>query len=313
MRRSKLSMYFTYGTLLAQNKIVLSGHLHIWKPDDPKAKKTRLVLWDNEKWKHLADMPEIVSSLISVEENNRMAYYALLRTGVLHKWVENEHSVEVIDESASTFFFELRKIGTHLYACGMRHRVFRRGTQKWVPIDSEIIEKDVYKSFFSIDGHSEDDIYAVGMGGVIFHYNGQKWQKLESPTNLALNQVRCIKGETYIIGYGGLFFRGDVEGWELLARDSDKYDLTDIVHFDGRFYVASGSRLMTYNESEESLDPVKIPIKGELAFGALCCGFGQLWSIGDETILRFDGQEWTRFDFSYNKPLPEKMNKPGSK
>jgi hypothetical protein len=304
MQRSELSMYFTYGALLGKDKIVLSGHLHIWEPDDPDAKKTRLVLLDNGKWKHLADLPEIVASLIAMEENNSMAFYALLRNGVLHKWIGDEHSVEVIDESASTFFFELRKIGAHLYACGMCQRVFRREPQGWVPIDKNIYKGDRYKSLYSIDGYAEDDIYTVGSGGEIFHYNEQQWLQQESPTNGGLNLVRCINGETYICGSGGRFFRGDVEGWELLARDVDKDDLTDIVYFSGRFYIASGFRLMTYNEG--ALDPVKIPIKGEVGFGVLCSGYGQLWSIGDETILRFDGQEWTRFEFPYNKPLPKK-------
>lgn len=308
MPKPEYSMYFTRVAPLAKDKLILSGHMYAYEDQ----RVTCLSIFEQGSWDTLADLPEIVASLISVDESDGVVCYAMLRNGVLHRWAEEQHSVEIIDNTRGLFFSEIRRIGKRFYACGAGHQVFRREAKGWTPIDEGIFVgvpnrlqtniNVVYRILTSIDGNSEQDIYAVGVGGVIFHYDGANWTGLESPTNIGLNKVRCFNGKTYICGHHGTFLRGDIEGWEVLAGRKGDYHLGDMKYCFDNIYVASEFELSIFDE--ESLVPVEIPIKGKkLGFGSLSYRDGQLWSVGGETILRFDGKNWTLFECPWNHPI----------
>lgn len=62
----------------------------------------------------------------------------------------------------------------------------------------------------SIWGTTSKDFYVVGSGGNIAHYNGSSWTKIESGTDLQINDI-----------WGDYNERNDK--WEILAVASDKY------------------------------------------------------------------------------------------
>jgi hypothetical protein len=211
----------------------------------------------------------------------------------------------VIDRSRGLFFNELRRIGRHLYACGTGFQVVRREENGWRPIDEGIFVGAIRPIHIltSIDGQSETEIYAVGTGGTLFHYNGALWAELEFPTNYGLTKVRSVGGESFIRGFHGLLGRGNREGWEVLSGARGNCHLTDIEYCFDRLYVASEYDLSVLHQN--SLSPVAIPLEGELSFGWLCSGFGQLWSVGGESILCFDGENWTFYRYPWNEPTEE--------
>lgn len=296
MPKTDRSMYFTNVAVLGRDHVALGGHRYA--ADEDEDPSTRLVLFDGD-WQPLADLPESVAGLRSTSDDIPFGWYAMLRDGVLHHWVGEDHEVEIIDPDRGMFFHDIRHIGASWYACGMARQVFRKQGQVWSAVDAGVfLPEKPQRGLMSIDGHSEGDIYAAGSGGEIWHFDGRQWENLESPTNSVFTSVLCTGGITYLAGGRGAFCRGDVDGWQLLPGANPQYMLTDLVAYDGRIYVCSEFDLSILEGDE--LIPVRTGIQGEVGFGALASGDGQLWSVGGESVLRLDGESWTKFDCPWN-------------
>ena len=106
-----------------------------------------------------------------------------------------ERKVEDLSEARKGFkrkpglMREIRAVaGRHAYAVGTGRQVYRRKAPgEWKCIDawSQVDSKELLDySFESIDGFSDNEIYAVGWEGEIWSYDGKKWTRLGSPTNL---------------------------------------------------------------------------------------------------------------------------------
>jgi hypothetical protein len=297
MTNESLRMYFTRGTVRGTNSVVLAGHLYEFEDE----RVTRLISLRDGEWEQLADLPEIVAALATVPESGVATVYALLRTGVVHRWAGDAHSTEVIDNERGLFFSELREIGGDLYACGAGLQVFRRLAGRWEAIDEGVFvgEQRPMRILTSIDGYSEREIFSAGTGGVICHFDGYLWSRIESPTNLGLTKVLCTPAGVFICGYKGLLMKGRIDGWDLIKQEDEKAPLTDLAWGFGRLFVASEYWLAEFEGS--SLTLVEPPVPGELAFGSLCVGEGEMWSIGGECVLRYDGASWESHRFPWNE------------
>lgn len=295
MKRSELAMYFTHVASLGNDEVVIAGHLYAFEHEHV----TRLLTFKNGKWKHLADLPEIVSYLLTIPKNTYTEIYALLRNGVIHKWIGENHSVEIIDEKQGLFFNEIRLIGEHLYACGTNQQVFYRSSKGWIPIDKGVFTGVVKpaKIFTSIDGRSEQDIYTVGTEGTIYHFDGSSWTSLKSPTNYGLTKVIFINNYIYIIGYHGLVLCGDKEGWEILNYQKGEPLLTDIINFNNRIFLTSEFDI--YQLNKKMIEPLNIKIN-QTSFGSFAMDKDYLWSTGGETLLKYNSNTWEEFPFPWN-------------
>ena len=94
------------------------------------------------------------------------------------------------------------------YAVGTtREAYMHKAPNVWRCIDETARragESLIAKSFESIDGFCEDEIYAVGWDGEIWHYDGSRWDEIASPTNLGLHRIRCAEdGTAYACGKVG--------------------------------------------------------------------------------------------------------------
>jgi hypothetical protein len=143
-----------------------------------------------------------------------------------------------------------------------------------------------------IDGSSEDDVYTVGTGGAIFHFDGKVWTRLDSPTNLHLLRLRCIsKTEVYICGSRGQFFRGNGESWEDLSDPSYPDDFWGIEQFQGKIYLAHANGLLVWSRGK--LGPVNLGVKRDVSAHRLDANDGVLWSFGIDDLFFYDGKKWT--------------------
>ncbi len=197
-------------------------------------------------------------------------------------------------------FREVRTIGGYAYACGMDRQVYRRDAPgQWTCLDMDIGQQpaaDPYVfGFESIHGFDQDDIYAVGWHGEIWHFNGQKWQQLDSPVNALLNRVYCAPdGKVYVCGPGGLLLRGREEIWEIVEQNDTDDDLWDIEWFNGKLYLSSLHALFTLEGDELAL--VDTGDETPETCYHLDAADGILWSIGAEDILEFNGETWKRIE-----------------
>jgi hypothetical protein len=192
---------------------------------------------------------------------------------------------------------EVRGIaGGKAYAVGTARQAYRRDAPgRWVRIDQSAqggTEKIWEKSFNSIDGFSETDIYAVGWDGEIWSYDGAAWSQIASPTNVALYRVRCAAdGNVYACGQAGVLLRGRDRSWEVVDHRATEEDFWWLEYFNGKLYVCSMNSLY-----ELDGDDLRTTDFGECAPPATCyclsAADGLLWSVGAKNIVEYDGKQW---------------------
>jgi len=88
---------------------------------------------------------------------------------------------------------------------------------------------DNYDALTGIWGSSPQDIYAVGLGGLILHYDGFKWTKMESGTTIPLRDVHGIGDKVFAVGgdFGyteGILLELKNGQWETIYQDINRPD-----------------------------------------------------------------------------------------
>lgn len=195
---------------------------------------------------------------------------------------------------------EIRNIGGFAYVCGMDRQVFKREQPgHWVALHGDMPDQpapDVVFGFESIHGYSEQDVYAVGWHGEIWHGDGRAWTRCDSPTDRLLTRVVCAgDGWVYACGLQGLLIRGRHEGWAIVDQAATDADLRDMEWFDGTLYVATGHALYRLHDDRLEL----VDMGGDLiprSCHSLSSADGLLWSVGEDDILAFDGRAWRRIE-----------------
>lgn len=192
----------------------------------------------------------------------------------------------------------VRRIGDHVYAVGGDRQAFRRERAgEWTSIDDSArpdFEDTTIFGFESIDGFAENDIYAAGWKGEIWHFDGSMWRLQPSPTNILLTTVCCgADGYVYIAGREGLLLCGRNNHWDIVDTGDIRADFWSATWFDGFLYLSGMQglyRLM--NGQLEFVDPGL----GPTSFNTLAVEGNEMWSIGATDIVAFDGVQWRRID-----------------
>jgi len=215
----------------------------------------------------------------------------------------NGMSESVIDKSdegpaSRGILRDVRCIGDHAYACGMKRQVYRREANgKWTRFDKGTLsplESGEITGFNSIDGFSEDDIYAVGWGGEIWHCIKGKWQQEKSPTKLKLERVVCAAdGYVYAVGQCGIIIRGKNNHWEIIEQKETDQQFWGAVWYWNRLWLATTEAVFTLNKKNK-LEKVQITPNNEpITCGWLDANFDQMWSVGAKHLFKTtDGKCW---------------------
>jgi hypothetical protein len=194
---------------------------------------------------------------------------------------------------------EVRAIGEGFYAVGMRRQVFRRNVSggNWQKIDVGVFVPDTSKEiagFLSVDGFDESEVYAVGYSGEIWQYNGKTWRKIDSPTNLRLESIRCCPdGRAVACGDAGVILRGRGDSWEVIEQDVTEESILSAACLGDRIYLATEDGTILTLKGK-SVKPVKISTSksDEPTTGFLDSNGKRLISIGATDVLVFDGKKW---------------------
>ncbi len=290
----KKGLYFTGVAAAGRDRAIVTGHYWAHEETDERITAARLI--DGGKWTSLRGYTGIVHATRH-DAGAKLEFLLMERALTLYRVsAAAEFKYETISESREGFLMDLRKIGAGWYAVGGQHQAFRMGGKGWRAIDKTLFlpnEEDHSALLQSVHGLDESDIYAVGTSGVVFHFDGEEWEEVESPTDYDLERVLVVKqDEVYLSGCGGVLFRGGRDSWLALTEPDEKLTFWDMALFEGKVFVCSDDKLFTVDGNE--LQEVEIPLRGPFRFYRMDAGEGDLWTVGDECILQFDGKTWTR-------------------
>ncbi len=291
----------TYTGVLVYKK----NHVYISCVSDVLAEQntdhSAILRWLDGDWAHRTT--DVGVRGMSVVEGGKLT---LLNMGINGKIIEftfpgeNVEFVDLSDDGPSDLLHLrcIRRIGDHVYVAGMARRMYRRATPgKWEAIDKGVYvprskpDRDV--GFNSIDGFSEDAIYAVGYRGEIWRFDGNVWQQQSSPTNVALTCVKCT-GEkmVYAAGLAGVILRsGDGVNWEAIDHDTTEDDFWGMTLFQNRLYLATYNGVFVFDDDD--LIPVKMNLPRILSTAYLDSNDGVMWSVGPKDMaFTQDGITW---------------------
>jgi len=108
-------------------------------------------------------------------------------------------------------------------------------------------------SLAAIHGRSPLDVYAVGLGGTVLHFDGVVWSALDAGTDASLEGVWCADDSAYVVGADGTILGGvsDEFGTTTWTTQSSStvFSLFDVTGAgDGTIYASGYSGVVLRNE-----------------------------------------------------------------
>lgn len=301
-KRKAGALYFTGIARVAKEAVILIGNYYAL--EDTADQRTTLLSLTKGTWGSM-DLSGIAHAIrySGASPNGKKEYLVLERSRRLYRISPPAQvHLQQIAEKRQGFLMDIRRIGSKWYSVGGHHQIYQGNGRAWEPIDEGIYipgEKGDTKTLLSIHGLSESEIYSVGFDGVIFQYNGKKWRQLDSPTNVGLQRVLCVtEEEVYICGNAKGLYRGNARQWFPLTQPDEKTTFWDMAFFQGAVYVCTKKKLFVIRD--QSLEEVKIPVKGPLGFYRMDADDDELWTCGNECLLQFDGKTWKQHIFPDN-------------
>jgi hypothetical protein len=156
---------------------------------------------------------------------------------------------------------------------------------------------------------SSDNIFGVGNEGLIVHYNGQNWQKLESPaTNLLVQDiwgaVDIGTGNTTILALACNLFTLDgtqiwqisAEGVKMLPAAGLPFNMRGVWSWKGREWYVCGSGLYKMSHLSGSWERVQ-GLPGFFQEAVRGTGPNNIFVVGDYGLVaHWNGSSWKTFE-----------------
>lgn len=148
------------------------------------------------------------------------------------------------------------------------------------------------EGFDDFDMFAEDDIYAAGGKGDVWHFNGKAWRQIAFPSNAWLNTVSCGgDGMVYISGYEGLTFMGRGEQWTQIHHGGIYLGWRDMVWFEDRAWATSDNGLWTIRDGRVEFQNHLLAPEISVCSGNLYVADGVMLMAGlDGACFRENGQ-----------------------
>jgi hypothetical protein len=154
------------------------------------------------------------------------------------------------------------------------------------------MERQKECDFLDICCVGDDEVYVVGMKGVIFYHDGKRWHDLDSPTNQHLQSVApSSEGGVYVAGKGGVLYKGNKDGWQFIGDPGVTSDFWSVREFNGNVYISDATDALLKHDGVD-LSKVNMGIEYLVNTNKLDCKDGVLWSFGIDDLVKFDGARW---------------------
>lgn len=230
-------------------------------------------------------------------EEGPRAVCALSEDGQVEIFNSGQRSVEVINgagfgEGTRDLgpLRAIREVGGQLFACGSTNQVYRR-SRAWaaidqapvasalatmnaivarakgaasVPADDDTLlaltqQARVLGNLEDIDGSSAQDVYACGMGGALWHWDGVHWVRMPVPSDEHLHSLHAVSADAvWVAGHNGTVLHGSrAAGFKNQMGHDVNDHLWCIRAFEGETYVGTAKGLFTCESG--GLQQVKTP------------------------------------------------------
>jgi hypothetical protein len=156
-------------------------------------------------------------------------------------------------------------------------------------------------------GAAADDLWAVGLTGVLNHWDGTAWTKIDGPTGSGLEAVwGRASDDIYSAGANGTILHWNGEEWSVIASQTDK-NLRDVFGFPGGDVWAVGSLGTIMRRGELAwasvvIDP-KVYDDGSEEYyithlhGVWGAAPDDVWAVGEGgDLFHWDGVSWIYFE-----------------
>lgn len=186
----------------------------------------------------------------------------------------------------------LKSLDGYLYACGGGRGFGKRLDKGQWQSFSQFIPNEIgnHRGFDDFDGWGENDIYAVGGLGDVWHFNGTDWRQIPFPSNYPTSAVCCGgDGNVYIATYNGIFM-GRENCWKNIGNIGTNLPVKDMVWYEDKVWCTNDYGLWTiYNGRVARAD---VPADVSACAGNLSVGDGVLLLAGlYGAVFKEDG-EW---------------------
>jgi hypothetical protein len=288
MRRN--TVYFIAGFSPRKGLLGVAAFLHELEGQDVEF--TRFFMTRDGQWAN-REFNEDIVSVSYTREGDDWSWWLLNKRGKVISSSPKGRFEEVIPDAGTGsgrfgYLSDLRLINGTLYAAGVGRQVYRRVNAQWSRFDGGIRTASTTVGFRAIDGLGEDSIHAVGYGGGIWYFDGNRWEEAASPTNMTLEAVRMVSPNLcYVCGKSGTILRGFKDSWELIHSEVSQ-NFWAVEFFKNRVYLASTKGLFTIEG--DVLEPMDVGRKVEGR--RLYSNSDEMWSVEHHELWVFDGLKW---------------------
>jgi hypothetical protein len=260
-------------------------------PEDKKAEQ-----WAFREWRHTTG----IHGCACFEPAERWVFIA--DAGEVYVLGQGDDDDErSIARKKPAFFTSLRCIaGGHAYAVGIGREVHRRtAPNKWQRLTTEDLTKTLKgklenAGFDDIDGFAEDDLYACGPQGNLWHFDGKRWTQQEVPTNANFGKILCAPdGRVYLTTDGHDLWVGRKGKWKAIRIDlAGEVSLQELAAYEDLVIVSTDDALHEVSTGEPRPLPIGQPPMR--SFAHLASGDGVLLVAGVDEAFFYNGSRWKK-------------------
>lgn len=205
-----------------------------------------------------------------------------------------------ITNKKPAFFTSLRCIAReHAYAVGVGREVYRRtAPNKWQRLTTEDLTKPLNGNlenagFDDIDGFAEDDLYACGPQGNLWHFDGKRWTSEECPSDANFEKIVCASnGQVYLTTDRHELWVGRDRKWRPIKVDLGYQFFQEIVSYRDLVIVSTDEALYDVSTGQARSLPMGQPQMSN--FAHLASGDGVLVVAGVDEAFLYDGSRWKK-------------------
>jgi len=191
----------------------------------------------------------------------------------------------------------IKTIEGWLYACGGGRSFGKRlGDHSWQSFTQDFeLPRDWMDcddiGFTDFDGFSEQDIYAAGEKGDVWHFDGKRWRQIRFPSDMSIYTVCCGgDGNVYISGDNGLTYVGRDDSWQALDNPQLDWPFVKTVWYEGAVWAANPRGLWVIKDGK--IEEADVPDEVRLCAGHVAAGHGILLLAGGGGAAFMESGKW---------------------